>query len=126
MHLLCIIINTYPYVVICLNSDSDIIGIMEKDCEDWIRKHLPEYYDLFNEQDFTTLEAIAIVDDNDLEIMGVTSVGKRKTILSKILLLKAAGTRNTCSASLNIQGNTTVQLCEYFQKIILLNKKLKV
>ena len=36
---------------------------MDKDCENWILEHLPNYIELFREHDFTSLEALATVQD---------------------------------------------------------------
>ena len=64
---------------------------MDKGCEEWVLQHLPNYYDMFRDNSFKTLGALAIIIGDDLKEMGITSVGERKEILSKTLMLKKTG-----------------------------------
>ena len=65
---------------------------MDEDCKQWILANLREYYELLDANDFTTLESLAIVNNDDLKDMGVTSVGIRKNILSQLLKLNTPQT----------------------------------
>lgn len=63
---------------------------MDAECESWLQANLPEFLDVFIENEFKTLESLSILDNDDLKEMGVSSVGKRKQILARTRTLKGS------------------------------------
>ena len=61
---------------------------MDKDCEQWLIKHLPDCMQMFVANEFVSTDGLSQVDDNDLKDMGIQALGKRREIMAKINLLK--------------------------------------
>lgn len=79
---------------------------MDAECERWLLEHLPEHFETFIKYEFTSLDAVCMITNEDLKDMEI-SIGQRKLILAKVSLLQKPRSHHAPSTSRETSSGRT-------------------